>query len=65
MTKELQREKTIIENAKVVLIRGVSKKTGKPYHMLRIETGNVALDYSLKPIFLNMLQVDTLTLMRE
>ncbi len=65
MSKELESKKTVLENAKVVLVRGVSKKTNRPYHMLRIETGNYALDKSLKPIFLDLLQVDVITLMRE
>lgn len=65
MTKELLTKRDELEFAKVVFIRGVSKKTGKPYHMLKIETGNYALDNSLKPIFLNLLQVDTITFMRE
>ncbi len=60
MSKELERKKVVIKNAKVVLISGVSQKTGRPYHMLRIETGNYALDKSLKPIFLDLLQVDVL-----
>ena len=65
MTEELLPKRVELDFAKVVFIRGVSKKTGKPYHMLRIETGNYALDKSIKPIFLNLLQVDTITFMRE
>lgn len=60
MAKELQREKTVLENAKVVLVSGVSQKTGNTYQMLRIETNNEALNNSLKPIFLDLLQVDAL-----
>ena len=60
MAKELQREKTILENAKVVLVSGVSQKTGNTYQMLRIETENEGLNNSLKPIFLDLLQVDAL-----
>ncbi len=60
MSKELERKKVVIKNAKVVLISGVSQKTGRPYHMLRVETDNEALNKSLKPIFLDLLQVDVL-----
>ncbi len=60
MAKETQRERTILENAKVVLVSGVSQKTGNTYHMLRVETDNNALNNSLKPIFLDLLQVDAL-----
>jgi len=42
---------------KVELKKGISKKTNKPYVMLKITTGVDAVDRQLKPIFLNELQV--------
>lgn len=45
------------KNIKVELKKGVSKKTNKPYVMLKITTGVDAVDRGLKPIFLTELQV--------
>lgn len=50
------KEKTELKNVSVYIIEGISQKSGKPYTMLRIETGNIELDKSLKPIFLSSLQ---------
>lgn len=45
------------QQIKVELKKGVSKKTNKPYVMLRVTTGVEVVDRALKPIFLNELQV--------
>lgn len=47
--------KVLRNDLKVYLITAISKK-GNPYTALKIETGNTALDKSLKLVFLNELQ---------
>lgn len=51
--------RTKLENVNVYIVEGISKND-RPYAMLRVETGNVDLDNSLKPIFLNPLQLSVL-----
>lgn len=43
----------VLTKVKVVLVEGVSKKTGKQYVMLKLETGDAIIDSVLKPVFLN------------
>lgn len=49
------KEKVI--KCEVILVEGVSQKTGRDYQMLKIRTGDQALDNSLKPIFLTKLEL--------
>lgn len=47
-------------NVNVVLVEGISKKTGKPYNMLKVITGNNVLDYTIKPLFIDSFQAEEL-----
>lgn len=62
---ENNQTKVILKGVNVVKVEGISKKSGRKYTMLRIETGNQALDNSLKANFLDDLQLLALNNMLE
>lgn len=49
-----------LKDLKVELVKGISQKNNSQYYMLRVSTGDVALDSTFKPIWLNLLQADLL-----
>jgi len=65
MSKENNQQVISLENVKVELVKGISKKNNREYYMLRVTTGDHALDSTFKPIWLNLLQADLLTQRNE